>query len=71
MGVLRVYGVGGTELDGDLWLSLRLEDKLEDVEALDVMEFLVQVDSSDNDLWRAPVVGGVAKRGVKALRNSV
>ena len=33
-----------------MWLSLRLEDMLEFVEAFDIMEFLVLVDSSDMDL---------------------
>lgn len=35
------------------------------------MEHLVLVDSSDMDLWRGPVAGGLARTGVKALRKSV
>jgi len=50
VGVLRLYGVGGSELEGDLWLSLRLEDRLEDVDAFEIMECRVDVDSSDIDL---------------------
>lgn len=67
----RASGVGGTEPAGDLWLSLFAEDKLDEVEVLEIMEFLVLVDSSDNDLCRAPVDGGLASTGVKALRKSV
>jgi hypothetical protein len=49
VGVLREYGVGGTELEGDLWLSLRLEERLEDVDAFEIIDSLVDVDSSDID----------------------
>lgn len=44
---------------------------LEDVEALEMMELRVLVDSSDMDLESAPVTGGLARTGVKALRKSV
>jgi hypothetical protein len=71
VGVLRAFGVGGKEPEDDLWLSLREEEVLEEVEALEIMECLVLVDSSDSDLCKAPVVGGLASTGVKALRKSV
>lgn len=67
----RAFGVGGTEPTGDLWLSLFAEDKLDEVEVFEAMECLVLVESSDNDLCRAPVVGGLASTGVKAFRKSV
>src|ERR1700761_7026245 len=70
VGVLRLYGVGGTELEGDLWLSLLPDDRLEDVDAFEIIECLVDVDSSDIDLW-STLGGGLAKTGVNALRNSV
>ena len=70
VGVLRLYGVGGTELEGDLWLSLRFDVRLEDVEAFEIIECRVHVDSSDIDLWSA-LGGGLARTGVKALRKSV
>jgi hypothetical protein len=70
VGVLRLSGVGGTELEGDLWLSLRLDDRLEDVEVFEIIEYLVHVDSSDIDLWSA-LGGGLASAGVKDLRKSV
>ena len=70
VGVLRLYGVGGREVEGDLKLSLRLDDRLEEVEAFEIIECLVHVDSSDIDLCNA-LGGGLARTGVKALRNSV
>lgn len=68
---MRAYGVGGTEPDEDFWRSLRLEDRLEVEDALEIIESLVHVDSSDRDRWRAPLVGGVVITGVKAFRKSV
>jgi hypothetical protein len=50
VGFLRPYGVGGRELEGDLWHSVRLEDRLEDVDIVEIIECLVLVDSSDIDL---------------------
>ena len=70
LGVLRLYGVGGREVEGDLKLSLRLDDRLDDVEVFEIMECLVHVDSSDIDLWSA-LGGGLASTGVRALMKSV
>jgi hypothetical protein len=70
VGVLRAYGLGGTELLGDLWFSLRFEDRLDVVDAFEIIECLVLVDSSDMDRCSA-LEGGLARTGVKALRKSV
>lgn len=70
VGVLRLYGVGGTEVEGDLKLSLRLDERLEEVDTFEIIECLVLVDSSDIDLCSA-LGGGLARTGVKALRKSV
>jgi len=70
VGFLRPYGVGGKELEGDLRLSLRLDDRLEEVDVFEIMECRVLVDSSDIDLWSA-LGGGLARTGVKPLRKSV